>query len=151
MLNVSNHTMGLNQFPSPYGVSFILIGLIKGRHELPVDKFPSPYGVSFILTSVHKERLPSILGKRGSVSLRSIIHSYIFEYYFWQPMHDKFPSPCGVLFILIDIMSTLNDKLNQVFLSPYGISFILILWLKKVFYYNMFLEYFCKITLIFKS
>ena len=38
------------EFPSPYGVSFILIlfiYILKGR--CLYGKFPSPYGVSFIL------------------------------------------------------------------------------------------------------
>ena len=39
----------LEEFPSPYGVSFILI-LMNKLHCLPLFlKFPSPYGVSFIL------------------------------------------------------------------------------------------------------
>ena len=39
------------KFPSPYGVSFILIilGEIKGIEIQALCKFPSPYGVSFIL------------------------------------------------------------------------------------------------------
>ena len=87
-------------FPSPYGVSFILIfkqnlqallekvgfRLLTEYHSfLFIDKFngytliselqfPSPYGVSFILILLYKyleQQLHSV-----SVSLRSIIHSY---------------------------------------------------------------------------
>ena len=37
------------KFPSPYGVSFILIGDPETVDRLLAEKFPSPYGVSFIL------------------------------------------------------------------------------------------------------
>ena len=38
------------KFPSPYGVSFILINKIKGVKNMSgFENFPSPYGVSFIL------------------------------------------------------------------------------------------------------
>ena len=36
-------------FPSPYGVSFILIETIEDLIEASGLEFPSPYGVSFIL------------------------------------------------------------------------------------------------------
>ena len=36
-------------FPSPYGVSFILILDYLSYTTLLTTKFPSPYGVSFIL------------------------------------------------------------------------------------------------------
>ena len=37
-------------FPSPYGVSFILIGYISAIANITYTlEFPSPYGVSFIL------------------------------------------------------------------------------------------------------
>ena len=37
-------------FPSPYGVSFILIlNKFPGHLSFDYDEFPSPYGVSFIL------------------------------------------------------------------------------------------------------
>ena len=41
-----------NLFPSPYGVSFILIG-IKRVDTNDIFEFPSPYGVSFILMKRH--------------------------------------------------------------------------------------------------
>ena len=38
-------------FPSPYGVSFILIKRKGINGEIKAVEFPSPYGVSFILIS----------------------------------------------------------------------------------------------------
>ena len=37
------------KFPSPYGVSFILISILIVLYIFLIKKFPSPYGVSFIL------------------------------------------------------------------------------------------------------
>ena len=37
------------RFPSPYGVSFILIRKNGIKGEIKAIEFPSPYGVSFIL------------------------------------------------------------------------------------------------------
>ena len=37
------------KFPSPYGVSFILIVAVLNDVQVELLKFPSPYGVSFIL------------------------------------------------------------------------------------------------------
>ena len=37
------------KFPSPYGVSFILIKCQGGMSTSAKTRFPSPYGVSFIL------------------------------------------------------------------------------------------------------
>ena len=37
-------------FPSPYGVSFILIMKNYLFNTTIITKFPSPYGVSFVLT-----------------------------------------------------------------------------------------------------
>ena len=43
-------TLNKDKFPSPYGVSFILILIYVDKNtSSTVDKFPSPYGVSFIL------------------------------------------------------------------------------------------------------
>ena len=41
-------------FPSPYGVSFILILKVNEINSFKILKFPSPYGVSFILMSMKK-------------------------------------------------------------------------------------------------
>ena len=41
-------------FPSPYGVSFILIvNIIESYETMMAERFPSPYGVLFIL--INKE------------------------------------------------------------------------------------------------
>ena len=94
-----------------------------------------------------------------SVSLRSIIHSYMMKQLEYSSLQAlKFPSPCGVLFILIkNNLSWLKmehlvgfrllteyysflylrkvlkrkEELNA-FPSPYGVSFILIMSLKKL-------------------
>ena len=66
-------------FPSPYRVSFILIGnniRIINSHIFK-EKFPSPYGVSFIL-----------------------IFGCSFHLFF-ETVSFQFPSPYGVSFILI--------------------------------------------------
>ena len=70
--------METKRFPSPCGVSFILIlanldGVLKDRNT---GEFPSPYGVSFILI----------------MYVLMVIYGYI---------HSMFPSPYGVSFILI--------------------------------------------------
>ena len=63
-------------FPSPYGVSFILIKMYNLNSYTTEDKFPSPYGVSFILIYYRCYRLIKLKAILVSVSLRSIIHSY---------------------------------------------------------------------------
>ena len=91
------------EFPSPYGVSFILILKHRIVWEQHHKKFPSPCGVSFILIKGfmkfddlwdYRFRLLAeyhsflciriLLYEKGtirvSVSLRSIIHSYKIEY-----------------------------------------------------------------------
>ena len=93
-----------------------------------VFKFPSPYGVSFILIFLGKffneGTIPLV-----SVSLRSIIHSYQdvgyiaieYKYIF------RFPSPYGVSFILMRLESSYGIIARfKTFPSPYGVSFILI-------------------------
>ena len=68
-------------FPSPYGVSFILTEKVEHVKDLEEIKFPSPYGVSFILTCFiwHLYLHYTLV----SVSLWSIIHSYLFYYTQW--------------------------------------------------------------------
>ena len=63
------------RFPSPYGVSFILIGRYALGEDLGYNPFPSPYGVSFILIPMSK--------------------------FIKRPEEVEFPSPYGVSFILI--------------------------------------------------
>ena len=65
-----------NKFPSPYGVSFILIKVNQFYSNVDCPRFPSPYGVSFILIKINN--------KYQSTYTRSV-----------------FPSPYGVSFILI--------------------------------------------------
>ena len=91
-------------FPSPYGVSFILImvmELLEGKKY--VESFPSPYGVSFILIKMTNVADECFDKKTVSVSLRSIIHSYLFNLVNLLNVISikKFPSPYGVSFILI--------------------------------------------------
>ena len=66
-------------FPSPYGVSFILILNMRLKDKFNSLLFPSPYGVSFILIRIKKLPLKNI---------------------------EKFPSPYGVSFILILFMAS---------------------------------------------
>ena len=118
------------KFPSPYGVSFILI-LKKNRSDEDV-KFKKisvslrsiihSYGILGEIKGVELEIsvslrsiIHSYLGERIrnwkkklmkiSVSLRSIIHSYLFgrKYSFIGEFKKGFPSPYGVSFILIII------------------------------------------------
>ena len=62
------------KFPSPYGVSFILIFGLLNDIMNRLNEFPSPYEVSFILIKTSVENIKPLL--KVSVSLRSIIHSY---------------------------------------------------------------------------
>ena len=62
--------------------------------------FPSPYGVSFILIYINIDVNTSEV--IVSVSLRSIIHSYEVKRFLEENKNDHtFPSPYGVSFILI--------------------------------------------------
>ena len=61
------------RFPSPYGVSFILIWFQKSYKNKLLLRFPSPCGVSFIL-------MLKTIGNKGFFNI--------------------FPSPYGVIFIL---------------------------------------------------
>ena len=84
--------LGKSQFPSPYGVSFILIVKnIRVGEELG-KKFPSPCGVSFILIQEDKETLATA--------------------------YAEFPSPYGVLFILISIAKS-NAILKIIWISVF--------------------------------
>ena len=68
--------LGETLFPSPYGVSFILICYWNVKKMMDFFKFPSPYGVIFILTKTTFEKMLD-----------------------WEL---NFPSPYGVIFILTD-------------------------------------------------
>ena len=63
------------EFPSPYGVTFILTHLIQVLVDNYLYTFPSPYGVIFILTK------------------------YQFKFKVFSGV-ALFPSPYGVIFIL---------------------------------------------------
>ena len=92
-----------NGFPSPYRVSFILIQNENKFYTTGFSfQFPSPYGVSFILIFTGNRLLLEVIGKNWvSVSLWSIIHSYAGELLTYGAGASAFPSPYGVLFILI--------------------------------------------------
>ena len=66
-----------DEFPSPYGVSFILIGNVESAKAYEDKlKFPSPCGALFILMGYGPKTKCKIKLFKVSVSLRSIIHSY---------------------------------------------------------------------------
>ena len=72
-----NQQFALLKFPSPYGVSFILmLFAIPVIIIVAITAFPSPYGVSFILIKEKSECMKEL-------------------------ERIKFPSPYGVSFILI--------------------------------------------------
>ena len=74
-----------------------------------VDKFPSPYGVSFILIYV-LNNCNSYKDIEVSVSLWSIIHSYFKSDGKQCNLFIKwFPSPYGVSFILIYVLNNCNS------------------------------------------
>ena len=95
--------------------------------------FPSPYGVSFILMST-KDTDILVQEAIVSVSLRSIVHSYTkSSSIVSHVIGSMFPSPYGVSFILISSSILFKRWNTRTFPSPYGVSFILILWSKKSF------------------
>ena len=92
-------------FPSPYGVSFILINhFFKVLvFALVSYSFPSPYGVSFILI---KAKMINQSLKKWTFGFRLLMeyHSFLFKetnYHRSNRFITKFPSPYGVSFILI--------------------------------------------------
>ena len=91
------------KFPSPYGVSFILmLKMIGNKGFFNIARFPSPCGALFILMGYGSKTKCKIKLFKVSVSLWSIIHSYVLSK---AHIHMKrileFPSPCGVSFILM--------------------------------------------------
>ena len=88
-------------FPSPYGVSFILIDVFEISVTNWLYKFPSPYGVIFILICLNLEDW-EVDFNEVSVSLWSIIHSYKIKIELIKQMKNMFPSPYGVIFILTE-------------------------------------------------
>ena len=111
----------MSKFPSPYGVSFILIIMTIISNHFVASEFPSPYGVSFIL-------IQNIQIQKLALAMR-------------------FPSPCGVSFITISIAKSnaiLKIILISVSLWSYTHFYTIV---KKEFYHNKFLEYYCLIFL----
>ena len=89
-------------------------------------------GVSVSLRSIIHSYLGKIFkltfnnGSKVSVSLRSIIHSY-YDIIGYSKNLGGFPSPYGVSFILIELLLELAREVYYYgFPSPYGVSFILI-------------------------
>ena len=97
---INKCTKGIYKFPSPYGVSFILIGrwCINDIHQ-----YTDSVSVS-LRSIIHSYIVVYIfLIKKWwvSVSLRSIIHSYFKKNIYRIKIFLEFPSPYGVSFILI--------------------------------------------------
>ena len=80
--SIVSHVIG-SMFPSPYGVSFILIDIGDDGWDDVMLAFPSPYGVSFILILVIYPHHHSLTHTTVSVSLRSIVHSYTCQNQQW--------------------------------------------------------------------
>ena len=74
-------TFGGCEFPSPYGVSFILIFLIKKVYNKNINSFRLLTEYHSFLSSNSSEAFLSISDILVSVSLRSIIHSYELKGY----------------------------------------------------------------------
>ena len=114
-------------FPSPYGVSFILILNIEIDtitekysfrllteyhsflwytylyHKRGIHLFPSPYGVSFILIC-NAGKDTKIQFRYVSVSLRSIIHSYF---------SNKFSYFSSCFHVSVSLRSIIHSYLNN--------------------------------------
>ena len=76
-------------------------------------EFPSPYGVSFILTfssCFHTSQVSSV-----SVSLWSIIHSYLQQSAYHKYVCYQFPSPYGVSFILTLVLNMIGADIDERF------------------------------------
>ena len=137
-------------FPSPYGVSFILIRTEDGVYLYcrTINNFRllTEYHSFLLVNGTHKVKYTSPI----SVSLRSIIHSYYIQEKSIIPVIvETFPSPYGVSFILIWFeISFYHLLFPWGFPSPYGVSFILILYIpfnsftcSDVKYFRLLTEY----------
>ena len=90
------------KFPSPYGVSFILIFIIFYVLIKINIMFPSPYGVSFILI-IQLFSFSKFI-HLSSFRLLTEYHSFLLKHIFENSKNGfyiEFPSPYGVSFILI--------------------------------------------------
>ena len=75
LLNCSNHVLGLNQLSVSLRSITHSYNSMESFIANIIRDFPSPYGVSLILIYIDDNDY-SILGHELSVSLRSITHSY---------------------------------------------------------------------------
>ena len=102
------------------------------------EEFPSPYGVSFILI----KNVKCIKSRdRVSVSLWSIIHSYRSKMKkLLNVSNHVFPSPYRVIFILTSF-NLYYYWYWMLFPSPYGVIFILTLWSKPSYDYEDIMEF----------
>ena len=113
--------------------------------KISKNEFPSPYGVSFILMSKNWYFKLKILNLWVSVSLRSIIHSYprFFSDDNIYPL--LFPSPYGVSFILISYIASISFKFYVSFrlLTEYHsfLCFILFSIYSLLFSFRLLTEY----------
>ena len=118
-------------FPSPYGVSFILIRyIINYCKENNIDSFR-------LLTEYHSflykilSSMKLSVAMEVSVSLWSIIHSYLVTK---NPYFNNYSLPVSVsLWSIIHSYSSCCEKTHEnnilsQFPSPYGVSFILIIY-----------------------
>ena len=114
------------EFPSPYGVSFILINVDKiiigtekcTRFRLLTELY------SFLLVWNYLLLIRFFLGFRLLTELYSFLPGKTKKTY---EIYNRFPSPYGVIFILTYCFIRHNNKWVSCteFPSPYGVIFIL--------------------------
>ena len=107
MITQIKHLTG--EFPSPYGVIFILTESIFLYVTGLTVAFPSPYGVSFILMCNNQSMvIINILSFRLLMEYHSFLFRTVFDF---EDSYIEFPSPYGVSFILIiDENNGINGK-----------------------------------------
>ena len=104
--------------------SFLSTLGMKNILSLIIIEFPSPYGVIFILT----ELTQCYQDKQFLISFRLLTeyHSFLCETtVLFKTTNYKFPSPYGVSFILINNIVKKIQSTDQKFPSPCGVIFIL--------------------------
>ena len=98
----SYNTVIAIMFPSPYGVSFILI-LKSFKNEYFINLYKVSVSLWSIIHSYRREKNNKTFTSLVSVSLWSIIHSYLsLDIKSINILYLMFPSPYGVSFILIN-------------------------------------------------
>ena len=121
------------KFPSPYGVSFILIVNAELYVSMVYFKFPSPYGVSFILINIesYSDEYQKTISFRLLMELYSFLQGVSSSIMFLILAYFR---------LLTELYSFLwTDSFYRMLLcaclfpSPYGVIFILILWSKNSF------------------